>query len=101
MVGDAKDDVGEAVTPTDTEIKKKKKGGFLSRLWWALFRVRGDDFEKRLEHISKEEAAILTRIAKRSHSWRRVARNIVIFFILAEVKYFMDELFKLIKLIWE
>ncbi|KAL3824520.1 hypothetical protein ACJIZ3_020549 [Penstemon smallii] len=88
MAGEPKNDVGESVptTDTDTENKKtKKKKGVLSRLWNAIFRKHGDDFEKRLQHISKEEAAVLSRITKRSQSWRRMTRHLIIFSVLLEV----------------
>lgn len=82
MAEESKNDV----TSTETEVKKKKKKkGVLSRLWNALFRGRGDDFEKRLEHISKEEAAVLARIARRAHRSRRTTRQLIIFSLLSEV----------------
>lgn len=96
MAGESKNDVGESVTSTETEIKKtKKKKGVLSRLWGALFRVRGDDFEKRLQHISKEEAAVLARITRRSHSWRRITRHFIIFSVLFEVNRINYTFFRL------
>ncbi|XP_073150259.1 uncharacterized protein At2g24330 [Henckelia pumila] len=86
MAGESKNEVGEAVTSKDNESKpKKEKKGVLSRLWGALFRAHGDDFEKRLQHISKEEAAVLGRITRRSQSWRRVARQLIAFSVLFEV----------------
>ncbi|KAK3027843.1 hypothetical protein RJ639_041477, partial [Escallonia herrerae] len=63
------DDVEEKLVPatnTVTEEKKKKKIGVISRIWNKLFRLRGDDFEKRLQYISKEEASVLARMKKRS-----------------------------------
>lgn len=58
------------VTSTDNEakMKKKKNKGLLSRMWNSLFCSHKDDFEKRLQHISKEEAAVIARTVKRSHS---------------------------------
>ncbi|KAK6151722.1 hypothetical protein DH2020_014357 [Rehmannia glutinosa] len=85
MAAESKNDAGESVTSTDTEIKRTKKKGVLSRIWDGLFRVRGDDFEKRLQHISKEEAAVLARVTRRSHSWRRMTRHFIIFSVLFEV----------------
>ncbi|PIN01227.1 hypothetical protein CDL12_26264 [Handroanthus impetiginosus] len=86
MAAEPKSDVGESATSTDPETKKtQKKKGVLSRLWNALFRAHGDDFEKRLEHISKEEAAVLARITRRSHSSRRMTRHLIIFSLLSEV----------------
>lgn len=74
-------------TPTGTEVKekKKKKKGVLSRIWNAIFRSHGDDFEKRLKYISKEEAAIIARIKKRSLGWRRMTRHLIILSVLFEV----------------
>ncbi|KAK6135483.1 hypothetical protein DH2020_030769 [Rehmannia glutinosa] len=85
MAAESKNDVKDSVTSTDTEIKKtKKKKGLLSRLWGAIFRLHGDDFEKRLQYISKEEAAVLSRITRRSQSWRRMNRHLIIFSVLFE-----------------
>ncbi|KAH6759832.1 integral membrane metal-binding family protein [Perilla frutescens var. frutescens] len=85
MAGESKNEKGESVTSTDTEIKKtKKKKGVISRLWGAIFRVRGDDFEKRLQHISKEEASVLARITRRSHSWRRTTRQFIVLSVVSE-----------------
>ncbi|KAK6155530.1 hypothetical protein DH2020_009778 [Rehmannia glutinosa] len=85
MAAESKNDVKDSVTTTDTVIKKtKKKKGLLSRLWGAIFRLHGDDFEKRLQYISKEEAAVLSRITRRSQSWRRMNRHLIIFSVLFE-----------------
>ncbi|XP_076940594.1 uncharacterized protein At2g24330-like [Bidens hawaiensis] len=65
--------------------KKKKKKGVLSRIWNAVFGLRGDDFEKRLQYISKEEATLHNRIKRRSMRWRRTARNLVIFSVILEL----------------
>ncbi|KAF3655144.1 hypothetical protein T459_32802 [Capsicum annuum] len=75
------------VTSTDNEAKtkKKKKKGLLSRIWNSLFGSHKDDFEKRLQHISKEEAAVIARTVKRSHSWRRMSRHLIIISVLLEV----------------
>ncbi|GAA0152022.1 hypothetical protein LIER_10609 [Lithospermum erythrorhizon] len=93
MAGDSKkdvvgDNVGDVPQLSDTDqIKtdKKKKKGLLSRLWNGIFRIHGDDFEKRLQYISKEEATVLVRMKKRSQSWRKVTRHLIILSILLEV----------------
>ncbi|GJW88590.1 lunapark domain-containing protein [Tanacetum coccineum] len=69
---------GEKTTP-------KAKRGFWSRLWNGLFRSHGGDFEKRLQHISKEEATLLARMKRRSSSWRSTARNIIVISVLLQV----------------
>ncbi|XP_059290655.1 uncharacterized protein At2g24330-like [Lycium ferocissimum] len=77
----------EPVTSTDNEIKtkKKKKKGLLSRMWNSLFSSHKDDFEKRLQHISKEEAVVIARTVRRSQRWRRISRNLIILSVLFEV----------------
>ncbi|KAE9461558.1 hypothetical protein C3L33_06536, partial [Rhododendron williamsianum] len=67
-----------------TTVKKQQKG-VISRIWNGLFRQHGDDFEKRLQHISKEEATVLARMKKRSRSWRRMIRHLIIFSVIFEV----------------
>ncbi|XP_047945271.1 uncharacterized protein At2g24330-like [Salvia hispanica] len=87
MAADPNNDVKEFTSATDAEVTTKpvkKKKGVLSRLWGAIFRLHRDDFEKRLQYISKEEATILSRIARRSNSWRRMTRNLILFSLLLE-----------------
>ncbi|OIW15056.1 hypothetical protein TanjilG_13983 [Lupinus angustifolius] len=67
-----------------TGNEKKKRKGFFSRIW-NVFRLQGDDFEKRLQHISKEEAAVISRMSRRSRSWRRISRQLIIFSVIFEV----------------
>ncbi|CAH9104354.1 unnamed protein product [Cuscuta epithymum] len=73
-------------THTETEVKtnKKKKKGLISRMWNALFRSGRDDFEKRLQHISKEEAAVIQRITTRAQRVSRTLRNLIILSVLFE-----------------
>ncbi|CAN4076162.1 unnamed protein product [Withania somnifera] len=54
-------------------------------MWNILFRSKKDDFEKRLQHISKEEASVIARINKRSQNWRRMTRHLIILSVLFEV----------------
>ncbi|KAF3619494.1 putative auxin efflux carrier component 6-like [Capsicum annuum] len=72
-------------TDNEEKIKKEKKKGFFSRMWNSIFRSKKDDFEKRLQHISKEEAAVIARINKRSQNWRRMTRHLIILSVLFEV----------------
>ncbi|EEF34423.1 uncharacterized protein At2g24330 [Ricinus communis] len=66
-------------------VVKKKRKGFMSRIWNGIFRLHGDDFEKRLQNISKEEAAVLSRMKKRSLTWRKMTRHLIIFSVIFEV----------------
>jgi len=65
---------------------KKKSKGFLLRIWNGIFRFHGDDFEKRLQYISKEEAQVMTRMNRRSRSWRRISRHLIVFSVIFEVR---------------
>lgn len=65
--------------------KKKKGKGLVSRIFGFFRKSRSDDFEKRLQNISKEEAAVLSRIKRRSQSWRRMARHLILFSLLFEI----------------
>ncbi|EFJ38603.1 hypothetical protein SELMODRAFT_72144, partial [Selaginella moellendorffii] len=56
-----------------------------SGLVGILFGRRNIDFEKRLRHLSKEEVTVHSRLKRRTHTWRRVARAIVLYSVLIEV----------------
>ncbi|MFS7929394.1 putative Lunapark family protein [Helianthus anomalus] len=56
----------------------EKKRGFWSWFW------NGDDFEKRLQYIYKEEATLVARINRRSSTWRSTARNLILVSVLLE-----------------
>ncbi|PWA95003.1 lunapark domain-containing protein [Artemisia annua] len=79
------DDKVEKEVDGEKKTTTKAKRGFWSRIWNGLFRSHGGDFEKRLQHISKEEATLLARMKRRSSSWRSTARNIIVISVLLEV----------------
>ncbi|CAL5346615.1 unnamed protein product [Camellia sinensis] len=87
---DKAQDTGKSLDVPATEKKdsvtvvKKKQRGVISRIWNRLFRLHGDDFEKRLQNISKEEAAVVAKMKKRSQSWRRMIRHLIIFSVVFE-----------------
>ncbi|CAO2831926.1 unnamed protein product [Amaranthus hypochondriacus] len=99
MAGDSDENVGtvaetssmdavvEDNTKDDKKSKKgsKKKKGFFSRIWNGLFGSRHDDYERRLERISKEEKAIINKMRKRAQRWGSMKRHIIIFSILLEL----------------
>ncbi|KAM0875775.1 hypothetical protein ACQ4PT_036593 [Festuca glaucescens] len=62
----------------------KKGGGVLARMWRGLFGGR-EDYEKRLQYLSKEEASVHARMRRRTHFSRRTVRNIIVLSVLAEV----------------
>ncbi|KAJ4705715.1 Lunapark domain containing protein [Melia azedarach] len=65
-------------------VVEKKRRGIVSRIWHGIFRLKGDDFEKRLQYISKEEAAVLSRMKRRSQTWKRMTRHLIIFSVIFE-----------------
>ncbi|KAK4756657.1 hypothetical protein SAY87_006784 [Trapa incisa] len=69
----------------DAPVITKKRRGIISRIWNGIFRFRGDDFEKRLQYISKEEASVLARMKRRSHTWKRILRHFIFFSVLFEI----------------
>ncbi|XP_026446669.1 uncharacterized protein At2g24330-like [Papaver somniferum] len=81
-------DVAENLSSVDkakeTKATKKQRKGIFSRIWNRLFGSRKDDFEKRLQNISKEEATVMARMKRRTQSWRRMARNLIVFSVLLE-----------------
>lgn len=81
--GEKKD--AAAAATASTAVAKKKQKGFFSRIWNGIFRLHNDDFEKRLQYISKEEAAVLGRLKRRSQTCRRTIRQLITFSIIFEV----------------
>lgn len=77
-------DGGESKESSSSPPAKKGKGVF-SRIWNAIFRIHGDDFEKRLQHIFKEEAGVLARMKRRSQTWRRMIRHLILSSVILEV----------------
>ncbi|KAK9946163.1 hypothetical protein M0R45_011639 [Rubus argutus] len=69
---------------TVPEVAKKKRKGFFSRMFTGIFRHR-DDFEKRLQYLSKEEITVVNRINRRALTRRGVTRNLIAFSIIFEV----------------
>ncbi|KAF8692908.1 hypothetical protein HU200_039266 [Digitaria exilis] len=83
----AADEVAPAPAPAEAAEAAKgkaKRGGVLGRMWRALFGGR-EDFEKRLQYLSKEEAAVHARMRRRTQFSRRAVRNLIVLSVLAEV----------------
>ncbi|MCO5588610.1 hypothetical protein L7F22_042567 [Adiantum nelumboides] len=77
---------------TSRRTKQEEKRNILGKIW-SSFSVLGflfqtssnEDFEKRLQHLSKEEAAAHTRLKRRSQTWRRLARGLIIYSVVLEL----------------
>jgi hypothetical protein len=48
-------------------------------------RSRNNDFEKKLEHLSKEEVMVHTRLKRRTQNWRKLARALIVYSVIGEV----------------
>ncbi|KAF8402312.1 hypothetical protein HHK36_013266 [Tetracentron sinense] len=68
MAGEAIQAVGESAAKKESGIVKKQQKGMISHIWNRIFSKGSNDFEKRLQHISKEETSVLARMKKRSQS---------------------------------
>ncbi|GAB4851440.1 hypothetical protein Ancab_030842 [Ancistrocladus abbreviatus] len=77
--------VTPAVETKSKEVPKKKQKGVISRIFHGIFGSRKDDFEMRLERISKEEAALLSRMRRRSQSSRRMKRHLILLSVFLEI----------------
>lgn len=85
--GEKKEKTSDSVDSSTHEDGKKKRKGLFSRIWNFVFRSNRDNLEKRLQSISKEESSVMSRMNKRSRSWRRASRHIIIFSVLFEVYF--------------
>lgn len=64
---------------------RKQRRGFLSRLWRGIFGRGKEDYEKRLQYLSKEEAAVHSRLKRRAQTSRQIVRNLIVLSVLFEV----------------
>ncbi|CAL9047867.1 uncharacterized protein At2g24330 [Musa acuminata AAA Group] len=82
--------VEEAATAAVVDPANSSKGGkqprrgVVSRLWRGIFGA-DDDFQKKLEHLSKEEASVHARLKRRAKSSRKMTRNIIVSSVILEV----------------
>lgn len=87
----AQSEVENAVTentqpvPATNALKSQPRKSILSRIWNGIFRSSNEDFEKRLQHLSKEEASVHARTKRRSETWRKLARALIIYPVICEV----------------
>lgn len=71
--------------PAKSSAAKKQRRGILSRIWRGIFGARSEDYEKRLQYLSKEEAAVHARMKRRAQSSRRMVRNLIVLSVIVEV----------------
>lgn len=69
-----------------TATAKKQRRGIFSRIWRGIFGVKSEDYEKRLQYLSKEEAAVHARMKRRAQSSRRMVRNLIVLSVIVEVR---------------
>lgn len=73
-------------------VKTSPRRGIGGTIWSAMgllgslfSRGNKNDFEKRLQHLTKEEVAVHTRLKRRTQRWRKLARVMIIYSIVGEV----------------
>ncbi|KAF3772279.1 Uncharacterized protein EJ110_NYTH58316 [Nymphaea thermarum] len=79
--------VEQSANSTDKKKEKttnRQRKGILSRIWHAIFSRGRDDFEKKLQYLSKEEASVHSRMKKRAQTWRSMARNLIVYSVVLE-----------------
>ncbi|KAM0945239.1 putative Lunapark domain-containing protein [Dioscorea sansibarensis] len=83
----AEEAVGEEPkqNPKPEQEKKEKRRGFLSRLWRGVFGGRSEDYEKKLQYLSKEEASVHARMKRRARTSKKMARDVIFLAFLLEI----------------
>ncbi|XP_031487971.1 uncharacterized protein At2g24330-like isoform X1 [Nymphaea colorata] len=79
--------VEQSASFTDKKKEKttnRQRKGILSRIWHAIFSRGRNDFEKKLQYLSKEEASVHSRMKKRAQTWRSMARNLIVYSVVLE-----------------
>eukprot|EP01018_Ginkgo_biloba_P009824 Gb_19956 [translate_table: standard] len=71
-------------TAVMSAAESRPQRSFLRRIWNAIFRSSNEDFEKKLQNLSKEEAVVHTRMKRRTQAWRKFARSIILYSIILE-----------------
>lgn len=76
---------GAPPPPPPPSPPKKQRRGFVARLWHGIFAGRNEDYEKRLQYLSKEEATVHSRMKHRAQSSRRIVRDLIVLSVILEV----------------
>ncbi|WOL09794.1 hypothetical protein Cni_G18547 [Canna indica] len=64
---------------------KKRRSGLFYRIWRGIFGRGSEDYEKRLQYLSKEEAAVQARMKRRAATSMRVVRYLIALSVILEV----------------
>ena len=83
------EDGTQSSPPSAAAVDAAPKRGMIWRfmgLLGSLFsRGNKNDFEKRLQHLTKEEVSVHTRLKRRTQRWRKLARVMIIYSVVGEV----------------
>lgn len=74
-----------AVQTADRKAQRGVAGRIWSGMGFLFSRGNKNDFEKKLQHLTKEEVAVHSRLKRRSQFWRKLARAIIIYSVVGEV----------------
>lgn len=71
------------------ELDPKSKKNILRRSFSILghlfHRTSKEDFERKLQNLSKEEAAVHMRMKRRSKTWRKLAQGVIVYSVVIEL----------------
>ncbi|MCO5601775.1 hypothetical protein L7F22_055900 [Adiantum nelumboides] len=76
---------GAIAKEMDTKLKKNLLRRSFSILGHLFHRTSKEDFERKLQNLSKEEAAVHTRMKRRSQTWRKLAQGVIVYSVIMEL----------------
>ncbi|MCO5571477.1 hypothetical protein L7F22_025217 [Adiantum nelumboides] len=76
---------GAIAKEMDTKLKKNLLRRSFSILGHLFHRTSKEDFERKLQNLSKEEAAVHTRMKRRSQTWRKLAQGVILYSVIMEL----------------
>lgn len=75
----------ETAKELDPPVKKSIFRRSFSILGHLFHRTSREDFERKLQNLSKEEASVHTRMKRRSQRWRKLARGVIVYSVIMEL----------------
>ncbi|KAK8966644.1 hypothetical protein KSP40_PGU021613 [Platanthera guangdongensis] len=82
--GDAPTKKSEETRDASVQLPRGQRRGIISCIWSGIFGAGNDDYERKLQRLSKEEAAVHARMSRRVQSSRKMARNLIMLSVIFE-----------------
>ncbi|KAI5067238.1 hypothetical protein GOP47_0017766 [Adiantum capillus-veneris] len=76
---------GAVAKELDPKLKKNILRRSFSILGHLFHRTSREDFERKLQSLSKEEATVHTRMKRRSQTWRKLAQGVIVYSVIMEL----------------